>query len=654
MHSFKSLLIGKRRLLGAGLLAISSWHAGVSQAQAPAGPLPPLPQPATLTASTAVGMERADFSVQVGETFRLRHDQLGAIGEATASRAGVVAFESDPRDPSLVLVRGVGVGVTQVTIRAKDKNGNDLPPSIKTIQVNPDISYIRSKVAETFPTANLKIVAGGPPGALIVTGFVQSAEDIDALQTFINGIMAQFRGGGPGGVTYNLRVSGPQLVQLEVCLATVDRIKERRLGFDFFHGDARSFLGTTIGNAGSTGAMATAGPGMSGATGTAASGSATFVFSTTQGASTFQGYIQALKQETVGKVLANPTLVTLSGRPARFLSGSEEPYGTAGSGGQSGGAGTGVQFRPVGVTVGFLPVVIGDGKIRLTVVAENSVKTGEVDQPNIVAPIISAQNVGTTVELENGQSIAIGGLIRNNTTGETNKYPIIGDLPLVGTFFRNVHFKEEEEETIILIRATLVEAMDSAQRAHSRLPGSETRTPTDFELYIEGILEAPRGPRDIFPGRVYVPAFKNDVPFGARSGECASPGPICGPGKHGWNHSGNGNCSTCGTAPVHAKAMEPASTPNPLVPVNAIQQQVNPEPAAVPPGVPMNPPAEPLKNAGEATAVPVVPVTESTVVPVVPATEPPAVPVPVVPAPTPEAGKSELPVPPAPPSGDPK
>jgi pilus assembly protein CpaC len=595
-------------------------------------------------------MERPDFSVQIGETFRLRHDQLGAIQEAIASRAGVVSFESDPRDPTLILVRGTSVGVTQVTIRAKDKNGNDLPPSMKTIQVNPDISYIRSKVAETFPTANVKIVAGGPPGSLIVTGYVYSAEDIDALQTFINGIVSQFRA-GPGAVTYNLRVSGPQVVQLDVCLASVNREKIRLLGVDFFHGDARSFLGTSIGGAGSTGATATAGPGGAIGQGSAASAGANFVFSTTEGAATFQGFIQALRDERMGKLLANPTLVTLSGRPARFLSGSEEPYGTAGSGGQSGGAGTGVQFRPVGTTLGFLPVVIGDGKIRLTVVAEASQKTGEVNQPNIVAPIISAQNVGTTVELENGQSIAIGGLIQNTVSGEVKKYPFIGDLPFIGTFFRSVSFDEKEEETIMLVRVTLVEAMDSAQRSRIRLPGSETRSVTDFELYIEGILEAPRGPRDPFPNRVYVPAFKNDAPFGVRSGECSTPGPICGPGKHGWSHGGNGNCATCGT-PAQANATQPMNVPNPMGLQQA--QQVTPESTPAQVSVPMNPPAEPIKNSGEPTPVPVVPPTEATAVPVVPATEPPVVP--VVPVPTPEAGKSgtDLPVPPARPSGDPK
>jgi pilus assembly protein CpaC len=243
------------------------------------------------------------------------------------------------------------------------------------------------------------------------------------------------------------------------------------------------------------------------------------------------------------------------------------------------------------------------------------------------------------VELENGQSIAIGGLIQNTVSGEVLKYPFIGDLPFIGTFFRSVSFDENEEETIMVVRASLVEAMDSAQRCQVRLPGSETRSVTDFELYLEGIIEAPRGPRDPFPGRVYVPAWKNDVPFGVRSGECASPGPICGPGKHAWGHNGNGNCTTCGTAPAHANAVPPATMPNPAAPVNPVQQtqQVTPEPSPVP-SVPMNQPAEPIKNAGEATAVPVVPVTD----------------VPVVPIPTPETGKSVLPEPPVPPSGDPK
>jgi pilus assembly protein CpaC len=624
MHSFKQLALQNRRLLALGLLALPC-AAGLGPI-ASAQTTPSVVQPQGTTqgqvpagAGTVASAERADFAIQIGETFRLRHEQLGLIKEVVASRPGVVDLSSDPRDPTSVMVRGVNVGVTQLSISATDRMGNALAPTIKTVQVNPDISYIRSKVAETFPTANLKIVAGGPPGSLIVTGTVESAEDIDPIRTFINGIVSQYRGGSTAGelVTYAIRVAGPHVVQLDVCLASVNRREIRNLGVDFFHRDARSFLGTTISGA-SSGA---ASPGVLPVT-----GDANFTFGTTEGNSTFLGFINALREERMGKVLTNPTLVCLSGRPSRFLSGSEEPFGTAG--GIGGGAGSGIQFRPVGTNITFLPVVIGDGKIRLTVAAEISQKTETITQPNFTAPVIAAQNIGTTVELENGQSLVIGGLVSNIVSGSTKKFPLLGDLPLVGTAFRTVSFDEQEEELVIIVKVSLVEPLDSHQRSLLKLPGLESRSPTDFELFLEGILEAPRGPRDPFPGRVYVPAYKLDEPFGARSGECVLPGSVCGD-KSG--RGGNG-CAPCGTAVhPHGHAAIPTMT---MPALQQTQQVVTPEPMPIPSGTPV---AEPVKSEAEPPAVPVVPV--------VPAVETPVPPLP------PKESKPEgaTPVPPVPP-----
>jgi pilus assembly protein CpaC len=642
MHSFGKKTVRHRRLLGAGLVAVATLagstnlYAQLSASgfgQAPTPPAAPAAQPPVIfntgAAASSVAAERADFTIQIAETFSLRHDEGGLIKDVLASRPGIVQIDVDKDNASILKIKGVNVGVTQVTIVARDKDNKTLAPMIKTIQVNPDISYIRSKVAETFPTANLKIIAGGPPGSLIVTGTVESLEDIEPIRTFVTGIASQFRGpgasGGAGGqndlVTFAVRVSGPQVVQLDVCLASVNRRELRRLGVDFFQRSGTNFLGTSIGGAGSL-SLSETGIGSSGLN--VQSTGANFIFRSQQGANSFIGFINALREERVGKVLSNPTLTALSGRPSRFIVGGEEPYGTAGNvGAGGGGGGAGVQFRPTGTVVGFLPVVLGDGRIRLTVAAENTVKTGDANQAGIIAPILATQQVGTTLELENGQSLVIGGLTENVVSGTSQKYPILGDLPFVGTFFRNVSFTEEEKEFVIVVKVNLVEGLTSDQRCAIKLPGTETRSPSDFELFIEGILEAPRGPRDIFPNRTYVPAFKNDVPFGARSGECSLPGPVCGhKGKHG-HDCNTGTCNTGCTTVVPAQATTPVPHAAQMVPSST----VTPATAAPQTLTPVN------------TEVPVVSV------PVVPASETPA---PVVPAAeTPK--QVDLPVPPVPP-----
>ena len=142
---------------------------------------------------------------------------------------------------------------------ARDKDNKTLAPTIKTIQVNPDISYIRSKVAETFPTANLKIIAGGPPGSLIVTGTVESVEDIDPIRTFLNGIASQYSGSrwraaASRTISSPMRCESPDHRSSSSTSAWLRLIAKRfaRLGVDFFQRSGTNFLGTSIGGAGST------------------------------------------------------------------------------------------------------------------------------------------------------------------------------------------------------------------------------------------------------------------------------------------------------------------------------------------------------------------------------------------------------------------
>ena len=642
MHSFATKTVGHRRLLGAGLIAFATLAgttttcqaqnlgtSGYGQTMPRPVPAQAPPAPASTTVSSSTASEKADFTIQIGETFSLRQDEGGLIKDVLASRPGIVQVEVDKDNPSIARIKGVNVGVTQLTLSARDKDNKNLAPIIKTIQVNPDISYIRSKVAETFPTSNLKIIAGGPPGSLIVTGTVESVEDVDPIYTFIDGIAAQYGGRQGGGgqqnklVTYAIRVSGPQVVQLDVCLASVDRRELRQLGVDSFQRSGTNFLGTSIGGAGTTSINSADG------IGTVASTNANFVFRSSQGANAFIGFIHALREESVGKIMSNPSLTALSGRPARFIVGGEEPYGTSGSA-NAGGGGSGIQFRPTGTVVSFLPVVLGEGRIRLTVSAENTVKTGDSNQAGIIAPILATQSVGTTLELENGQSLVIGGLTENTTTGTSQKYPILGDLPFVGTLFRNVSFTEREQEFVILVKVNIVESLTDAARCGLKLPGQETRSPSDFELFIEGILEAPRGPRDIFPNRTYVPAFKNDVPYGAKSGECALPGPLCNDKFH---HHGS-NCATgnCGTGCTTGSGyVVPAQSGQP-----AAQLPVQIAPAGV---VPTTVPEAPVSQTSQTVPAELKPVEK---------VEVPVVSVPVVPA-TETPKQTDLPVPPAPP-----
>src|SRR5260370_9327075 len=163
----------------------------------------------------------------------------------------------------------------------------------------------------------------------------------------------------------------------------------------------------------------------------------------------------------------------------------------------------------------FLLVVLGNGRIHLEVEPEvstlNAAFGTTINGTNV--PGRDTQRVHTTVELEDGQTFVIGGLIQHDTVGSTTKVPILGDMPFVGTAFSTKSFSEDESELLVVVTPHLIDAM-SCEQAPKILPGQETRSPDDFELFLEGILEPPRGPREVCPRGLYVPAFKNDSTAG--------------------------------------------------------------------------------------------------------------------------------------------
>jgi pilus assembly protein CpaC len=138
----------------------------------------------------------------------------------------------------------------------------------------------------------------------------------------------------------------------------------------------------------------------------------------------------------------------------------------------------------------------------------------------------------TSVIVEPGQTIAIGGLIQTTQQGTVTKIPHLGDLPYLGVLFSYATQTEQEVELIILLTPRLVDPADCSQMPKA-LPGSETRKPDDFEFYLETILEAPRGQRQIWNGSEYVPAWKsgpsaNTFPCAGGAGGAGCPDGKCG------------------------------------------------------------------------------------------------------------------------------
>jgi pilus assembly protein CpaC len=202
------------------------------------------------------------------------------------------------------------------------------------------------------------------------------------------------------------------------------------------------------------------------------------------GQAAFDYYISALRQNNLLRVLAEPNLTAISGQEASFLAGGEFPIPvTQGGGGGAGGTAVTVEYRSFGVKLKFVPVVLGDGKIRLKVAPEVSDLdfTTAVRFNGFVIPGLTSRKLETVVEVTEGQTLALAGLLNNNVSATKDVTPLLGDLPVVGALFRSVRYQRKETELVVIVTPRLVEAVNPSQVP--LLPGERWRHPTEAELF---------------------------------------------------------------------------------------------------------------------------------------------------------------------------
>jgi len=200
--------------------------------------------------------------------------------------------------------------------------------------------------------------------------------------------------------------------------------------------------------------------------------------------------LSALKTMKLARTLAEPNLVTLNGQPANFLVGGEFPIpeitGFTGSGLQ------GVAFVPYGVQLQFTPTVTDRNRIRLRM--RSQVSTRSTDTVNVagsdVPSNLNQRNFQTTVELQEGQTLAIAGLIQNSHTGGSSRVPFLGDIPYLGRLFSSDSGTYDEQELVVLVTPYLVNPVEGDTPLP--LPGSDYFEPSDFEFFIKGQLQGCR------------------------------------------------------------------------------------------------------------------------------------------------------------------
>jgi pilus assembly protein CpaC len=377
----------------------------------------------------------------------------------------------------------VGVRLGQTRVRIFDPDKPDAPPYTVQIQIVPDIVYLNQLVRYRFPMANLLVTAAGD-NFLFVDGSVDNPADVEAVEDLLKKFFV-------GGVVNNIKVAGVMQVQLEVVIARVDRTHLRQFGVNILMNSQSELAGTQIGNLITTpqAALQTLGARIFqplGPNQAPLNSSSTAFFGVSDQSKALYGFIEALRQHNLAKVLANPTLVTLSGRQADFLVGGEQPIPVNGT-----ITAPTVSFKAFGTRLTFLPTVLGGGKIRLDVVPEVSTTdfTNASTIGGLSVPQFVVQRLHATVELQAGQTLCLGGLLQTTTAAQSQKVPFLGELPGIGTLFRRVSYQTVENELLVLVTPRLFNPLEGCEVPRF-LPGQQTFAPTDAQFFGGGMIES--------------------------------------------------------------------------------------------------------------------------------------------------------------------
>jgi pilus assembly protein CpaC len=291
-----------------------------------------------------------------------------------------------------------------------------------------------------------------------------------------------------GKVTNLVDVGGVHQVMLEVRVAEMSRSITKRLGINLAYTKGSDFGVSMLGGLAQvvkpTDAVIFSNP-----LGFTYSPAVTSLFRFDTGQATWTGFVDALQEDGLVKVLAEPNLVTLSGQTATFLAGGEFPIPVP-----QGDGDITIDYKQFGVGLNFTPVVLSKDKISIKVAPEVSDLdfSVAVRLEGFVVPGLRVRRTSTTVELGDGQSFAIAGLLRETVRSVVSKFPLLGDIPIIGALFQSKAFQKEETELIIIVTPHLVKPLDMAKQT---LPTDFYVEPNDAEFYLLGRMEGSGSPK---------------------------------------------------------------------------------------------------------------------------------------------------------------
>jgi pilus assembly protein CpaC len=414
-----------------------------------------------------------DLELMAGKSFVLEcYEKVVRVAVGNPKIADVRALNQEK-----VLINAVRPGTTNLIVWHADDT-----TEIYNLTVKYDVSEIRKKLKEVVPEADITVSTSF--AMLMVDGCVEDQETMNrvmnVLQAFAN----------RDYIKNLMTLKGPQQVQLEVKIAEISRSDIKKFGLGWLSN--RSASGHQVG-LGVFQSGSVSGSLSGGRTTEADLGSGQLSYAM-ELASPFtdafqvavsvldkdiMSIISLLKSQGVAHILARPNLVAMSGQQAQFLVGGEFPVPTENDGE------TDIDYKNFGVMLEFIPTVIGKETVNLEVttsVSDIDYST-TVSSGGVTVPGLTTREASTTLQLKDGQTFAIAGLLKETINSVVNKIPFLGDIPLIGVLFRSKEYIKEETELIMLVTPRLVKPMNPGEIPP--LPGeNEDGNQSDFEFFL--------------------------------------------------------------------------------------------------------------------------------------------------------------------------
>lgn len=365
-----------------------------------------------------------------------------------------------PLSNRTLYVLGKQFGSTSLTIYGANRK----LIAVMDLVVTPDIDGLKQRLHEIMPHDEIAIRPAN--GSLMLSGTVSSPAKLSS-------VLAVAETFAPERIINLLSVGSPQQVMLEVRFSEVQRSTAKTLGFNF---DLRDNGGDFIFSSGDSFLNNGIREGV-------------FGFSATTlhpGAMTLDALFDALEEKGLVTTLAEPNLVALSGDTASFLAGGEFPIPVAqASGGSGNNVAITIVFKQFGVSLAFTPTVLDDGLINLEVVPEvSTIDPGtSVSLQGFNIPGLQTRRASTTIELRDGESFAIAGLIQSDFADTVRQFPVLSEVPILGTLLRSSNFQRNETELVITVTPRLVAPVKAGSLA---LPTDNILPPSEFEFFFMG------------------------------------------------------------------------------------------------------------------------------------------------------------------------